>query len=689
VGDPAEMAAQVTGRSMVVIDEDAGPHGARTYVFWNPPIVRGTTWRSRRSANVEAHELMARLIASGAPTITFSKAKMTAELIHRYVAEELQRTAPQLARRVVPYRGGYLADERRDIERRLFSGELLGVSTTPALELGIDVGGLDAAILVGYPGTLASFFQQASRAGRRDRESLVVLVGLDTPANQYIMRHPEYVLGRPIERTVVDPDNPYVVIGHLRCATQELPLPDADTGAFGPYADLALRVLEDNRKVRHVGGAWRHAAKETPQHEVGLREYADATVVIQDADTGLVLGEVNEFDAQPILHPEAIYMHLGDTFRVLSLDTQERVAVVKREQTDYYTQPLGGTDVHHIDACLREKPFGTGRAFWGEVTAYFRNDAYEKIRFYTLDAIETHGLDLPHLALETMAFWIVPPEDLMVRLRRDGLDLHRGLRGIGYAVRMALPLHITCDTADFSHSIGSANSPWNAIFVYERYPHGLGFTEAAYERLHEILPAVLETIRACPCADGCPCCTGKPLRQFTTWNVERGEGGIPSKRAAIRILEGLLGDGAHLNEPDTSSLSDGLEASRTRLEISLRRRLERMREPKVFHAIEPNVPLGVPAPETPETLRQADVERRVARRSAFDKELRKRMAQKGAPQPAEEPPPAETREGDEARDARPTAPDAAEGGRPATPIKAGDELAARARRLRNAKPHDG
>lgn len=628
IGNPKELAERLTGREMTVIDRDGSPRGRRVYVLWNPPVVRHATWRSRRSANVEAHELMAQLVRRGAATITFSKAKMTAEMIHRYVCEALERTAPDLKDRVTSYRGGYLPEERREIERRLFAGELLGVSSTSALELGIDVGALDACVIVGYPGKLASFFQQSGRAGRREREALVLLIGLDTTVNQYVMSHPEYVFTRPIEQAVVDANNPFVVTGHLRCAAHEMPLQPTETAHFGPHADLVLKILQENHKVRYVNGQWYHAASETPQHEVSLRSYVEKNVTIHDADTGEVLGEVSKLDAPPILHPEAVYMHRGDTYRVLSLDLERGLAIVKREDVDYYTQPLGGTDVHHIDACLREKPFGTGHAFWGEVTAYFRTMAYEKIRFYELDAISRHNVALPDSQLETMAVWMVPPEGLMHQVRQAGLDVHSGLRGVGYATRMLLPLFITCETLDFSHSIGSVNSPWNAIFIYERYPLGLGYTQRAYELLHQIMPAVRDQVRKCPCENGCPCCVGKPLRQYTTWNVERGEASIPSKAATLAILDGLLSDGTNLACADTHALSDSAQAQALHLEQALRRRLERMREARVFHPIQPQVPTSYPKPEGPQTLDAPDVARRVEQRKEPDEEVRKRLAKR-------------------------------------------------------------
>ncbi len=626
IRNPDELAERLTGRRMMLVDDDGSPRGKRTYVFWNPPRIRARTYRGRRSANVEAHELMALLIQRGVPTITFSKAKMTAEMIYRYVCENLGETSPHLVGRVTPYRGGYLPQERREIERRLFAGELMGVSTTRALELGIDVGALDASLIVGYPGTLASFLQQSGRAGRQDRDALVILIGLDTAINQYVMSNPDYLFGRPIERAVLDEDNPFVILGQLRCAAHELPLADGEVRLFGPHAGLCLAVLEENGKITHLGDRWYHAANETPQHEVSLRNRSDANVLIEDVDTGQVLGEVDKFDSQPILHPGAIYLHQGDTYQVLELDLDRNIARVQRVEVDYYTQPIGGTDVHHVDHCLREKPLGTGMAYWGEVTAYFRTYMYERVHFYSLDAVSQHGVQLPTFVLETMALWIVPPEDLMEQVRLAGLDAHSGLRGIGYATRMLLPAFMTCDTLDFSHSVGSANSPWNAVFIYERYPLGLGFTEKAYDLLHEILPAVLDNVANCPCDIGCPCCVGKPLRQYATWNVERGEASIPSKPATLMILRGLTGDGCLLAGPDNASLVETAEDARLRLERALRRRLERMREPQVYHPIEPEVPTEYPEREEEETLGEADVARRAERRRRFDRELRRRAA---------------------------------------------------------------
>jgi len=627
IANPRELATALTGHEFELITGDGSEKGRRIYVFWNPPKRRNTNWRSRRSSNVEAHELMSELVRRGISTITFAKSRMTAEMIHRYVTERLAAVAPNLAGKVSPYRGGYLPADRREIERKLFSGELLGVATTNALELGIDVGSLEACIVVGYPGTLASFMQQSGRAGRTDRDALVILIGMDTTVNQYIMTHPEYLFDRPIEQAVIEPDNPFVTLGHLRCAAHELPLTPDEAARFGPDCELVLDVLTENHKTSHISGKWYHSADETPQHEVPLRGCMDANVLLTDADTGEVFGEIDRYDAEPIVHPGAVYMHRGETYLVQDLDLDRNVATLRRRDVDYYTDPLGGTDIHHVDRILRRKPFGTGRAVWGEVTAYFNTYAYEKVRFYELDAVSRHGLDLPTLVLETTAVWLVPGEDLLARVLAAGLE-HSGLPGIGYATRMLLPLLMTCDTLDFSHSIGSVNSPWQSIFIYERYPHGLGFTEKAYENLHILMPMVLNHIVNCPCDDGCPCCVGKPLRQYNDWYVDRHEAWVPSKASSIMILEGLLGDRAGLDNPDDGPLSDDDAGRRLRLKRDLRRRLERMREPQVFHPIHPQATSGYPQREDDAQLDEPDPAVRRTRGKNFQKELRRRLAKK-------------------------------------------------------------
>lgn len=683
VANPAELMEALTGRPAQLIDQSGAPSGPRSFVLWNPPIIRSTRRKARRGALIEAADIMARLITAGAPTITFSKAKISAELIARYCNEELGDAASGGSGSVEAYRAGYLLPERRAIEQRLLDGSIAGISSTPALEEGIRTGSPAASVLVGYPGTLTAFLQQAGRAGRAEGEGLCVLVGLETPANQYIMRHPEYLFGRPLETAGVDPHNPFVVMGHLRCAAHEMPVEQGEMGLFGPHAVTAMEVLEAQGKVRRIGQSWYHATSETPQHEFGLRSMDGADVPIQDRDTGQVIGHLNEYDAQPLIHEGAVYMQHGDTYLVDHLDLGRKTCTVHREEVDYYTQPSGGTDVNHIDHVLRRKAMGSGECVWGEVTAHFDTTHYSRIPFRSLDAVSTHAVFTPTMWLETMAVWFVAPEPLLAEVRRAGLDVMQGLRGIGYATRMLLPLFVRCDTADLSHTVGCSNSPWQAVFIYERLPRGLGYSQAAYERIHEVLPAVYEAVRKCDCRSGCPLCVGKPLRRFTTWNVERGEGSVPDKRASLAILKGLLADHVAAPQIDTERMTENRESVRLSLERELKRRLERQREPKLPHAVEFGDQLERPEPPSPGALTSPDASARARTRAGFDRELVRRLRRSGAAEPHAELPGTRLETPTERVETPPQTPDPT----PARPaLIAGDGLASLARLRARRKP---
>ncbi|MBI5834843.1 MAG: DEAD/DEAH box helicase [Armatimonadetes bacterium] len=626
IGNPAELARRLLGRDLLLIDDDASPCGRRVFVLWNPPRVRHTPNRSRRSANWEATQLAAELIRWGVPTVCFSKAKMTAELIARYIREELTKTDAGLAERVAAYRGGYLAEERREVERRLFSGELMGVSTTRALELGIDVGELEACIIVGYPGTLASFFQQAGRAGRRQDDALVVLVGVDTLINQWILRHPDYLFGRPVEEVTLEPDNPFIALDHVACAAHELPIAADEEDLCGPSTALALDILAENGKLSRGPAGWFYSGLEIPQHEVSLRGYCDDNVVIQDADTGAVLGEVNRLDAPPILHQGAYYFHQGDCYLSLSLDLdKEYRALVRRIEPECYTQPMGGTDVKHIDAVCLRRPLGRGHACWGEVTSNFVLFAYEKVPFHELDAISVHPVEVPEYLLDTVSFWLVPDDEIIAQARQAGIEVRNGLRGIGYATRLMLPLFCVCETLELSHSVGCVNSPPQAVFIYERVPLGMGATRRAFDRLETIMPAVLAHLHACDCEDGCPLCVGKPLRQYTTWNIERGEASVPSKSAAIWLLEAMLAEVG--GEPTQNWVAELPDEAEQRLARNLRRHLERRREPRrIQHEPTPRAEVAPPPVEPAAKLDMPDAARRREHRDELAKEtLRERV----------------------------------------------------------------
>jgi len=712
VGNPRQMAERVVGRPLHHVADDASAMGSRTYVFWNPPRVRRRRWRGRRSANVEAHELMVKLIRRRAPTICFAKSRTAAEMMYRYVREGLEQEAPALADRVVPYRGGYSPKQRREMERRLREGELLGVSATRALELGIDVGALDACIVIGYPGWLHTLFQQWGRAGRASRDCLCILVGTDTPINQYVMAHPEFIFQRPIEHGVVDRDNPFVVLGHVRAATAELPVRAGEAARFGYAGELALDVLEEKRKVRRIADRWYHASPEQPAHEVRLRGYGDESTVVQDAHSEQVLDRIDKFRALRIFYPGAIYLRGGDTYELVDHDFDRNIVRVRRTNVDYYTDPLSGTAVDHIDVGLDQRPCGTGTAHLGEVFAVLSTFCYERVRFYSVERIDQQPAEVPNVAYEAMSFWLTAPEQLAREVGAIGLDPYDGMRGILYCVSRILPLFLTSDANDFDWSLGCRNASPETMFWYEFYLKGIGHSEQCYERLEEILGVALEQLLTCDCADGCPNCTSRPITPYHVRNVELGEGTMHSRRAAAVVLNSLLtgqsveASVARLDEPRPRGqrfLPYVVAEPRLRkphqMPLDLRtrrlmlRKLERERLPRlpVDHPIEPIPPQGIPGHQPPEPDAVADASARSGQptiRRTGDPTARKLMRQlkakprkhrPPAPEPAPEPAPAEQ---------APAPPPPAPAEAPPAPIKAGDRLAALARKRKRRKPRN-
>ena len=689
LGNPVEMAERVTGRKLCHVSDDASVAGSRTYVLWNPPRIKKRTWRGRRSANVEAHELMIRLIKDRITTICFSKARNTAEMVYRYVRDGLRRDAPVLADRVVPYRGGYSPDERREMERRLRDGELLGVSATRALELGIDVGCLDAVIVIGYPGTLNAFYQQTGRAGRSGRDCLCILIGIDTPINQYVMQHPEFIFGRPVERAVVDQDNPFVVLGQLRCATAELPLPEHDADRFGYASGLALDVLEEVQKVKNVDNQWYYASGEEPAHDVRLRGYGDESTVVMDVADMRVIDRLDKFRALQIFYTGCIYFHRGDTYAMVEHDTDRNVVFVRKVDVPYYTDPVTGTQVDHIDAIIEQRPLGSGTASLGEVFAILSTPIYEKVRFYTLDRMSQHPTNLPSVAYEAMSFWLTPPEALVHQVARAGLNAELAMKGILYCVSRILPLFLTSDSNDFDWTLGCRNSQWHTMFWFEFYLHGIGHAEQCFERLEEVLDVALEHLLTCDCEDGCPNCTSRLITPYHVRNIELGEGLVASRRGAIVLLNSLL---KRQSVEDSIKLADSprnrrgmkylptvTEARRkkqpNRLPLDKRtralmlRKIERDRSPKVpvDHKIDPNPGVGMPLPEAAETLPKTDVEKRSGKAALHrgggqsgSRQLRRRLDMVGK------------EDGEQAVPEKPVKP----------AIEAGDDIARRVRRMK-------
>ena len=444
IANPLDLAARLTGRRMDLVDDDGSPRGRKYFVLWNPPFV-GDDNVSRRSANVEAVELLAELVKRRTQTIVFAKSRVAAELIYKYARRRLEGEG-DLASRIRPYRGGYLPSERRQIEQELFSGRLLAVSATNALELGIDVGGMDAAILVGFPGTICSTWQQAGRAGRRAGLSAAVLVASALPLSQYLVTHPRYFFGQPVEQALLDPDNLAVLANHLACAAFELPFEREEP--FGNFSDAqaVLDALAEEGLLHSSNGRYTWIGEGYPASGVSLRASTSDNVVIQDvADeytptSPQVIGQMDRPSAPMLIHEGAIYLHGGATYVVESLDWEKGLACVRAAQVDYYTSASATTDVRNLQVLRSDAPHssfthipevvdeervneekqGVHRAY-GELLVTTRATGYRKIKRYTHEVLAWEPIDLPEQQLRTFGYWLALSEELTARLQEIGV----------------------------------------------------------------------------------------------------------------------------------------------------------------------------------------------------------------------------------------------------------------------------
>ncbi len=538
IGNPGELAERLIGEDVHVVDRDGSPTGPRTFVFWNPPY-RDETRMERRSSNLEGQRWLSELVKRGIPTIVFTRTRVAAELIYRYATETLSKEGRALPTRISPYRGGYLPRERREIERKLFSGELLGVVSTNALELGIDVGSLDAAVLVGFPQTVASTLQRAGRAGRGAQESLVVIAAYNEPADQYLVRRPSNILDRSPEHAVVDTENPYILASQLSCAASELPLGEADERYFGKSLVAIADALEEEELLKRLRENWYWSGDDFPAARVNLRNISDDTFTIMDITRkNEVIGNVDATSAPELLYPEAIYLHEGRTFFVRELDLEQKVAFVEPRDVDYYTQAL-------VDDWIRVEREAARRTIAGETVCFgdlevkWATTAFKKIQFYHLDAIGFHTLDLPYQELATTGFWYVPTPEIGAHLRKENLSVREGLAGLVNVLAHILPMYVMCDRRDIGTTLEASNTGLNTLFVYDRYPGGLGFAEKGFERLDDVLAAALDLISACGCRTGCPSCVGVPPVDLAYHYDPDAttKPAIPGKKATRRLLE--------------------------------------------------------------------------------------------------------------------------------------------------------
>ena len=539
VADPAASASRLIGLDTVAVTEDGSPSGQRTIALWEPPLLDELTGENgapvRRSAGAEAARLLADLVVESARTLVFVRSRRGAELTALGAQRMLSSAAAaELSPRIAAYRAGYLPEERRALETALDSGELLGVASTNALELGVDIAGLDAVVLAGYPGTRASFWQQAGRAGRAGSGALVVFVARDDPLDTYLVHHGAALLGAAVEATVLDPTNPYVLGPQLACAAAELPVTEACVEALGGEAARAVLadLVADGTLRRRPGGWFWSAARRRPHSEVDIRGCGGHQVAVVEADTGRLLGTVEAGSACTAVHPGAVYLHRGESFVVDTLDLETGVALVHPEEPDWHTSARSSTDIGVVSV-LSARRWGGVSVALGEVEVTTQVVGYLR-RLPSGAVLDAVPLELPPSTLRTRAVWFTVAESV---LEATGLapGLWPGaLHAAEHAAIGLLPLVATCDRWDIG-GVSTAHHPDTGeptVFVHDGHPGGAGFADRAHAALRPWLRATRDAIAACECPAGCPSCVQSP---------KCGNGNDPlDKAGAITVLDAVL-----------------------------------------------------------------------------------------------------------------------------------------------------
>ena len=534
IANPGEHAARLAGLPFVVVDSDGSPHGGKDFVFWNPPIIDEA--RSvRRSANSEATVLFTELVSRNVRTLTFARTRRLTELIYIYSQQRLAETGQARAERIKPYRAGYLPQERRQIEQELFSGQLLGVVATNALELGIDIGDLEATVLSGYPGSIASTWQQAGRSGRSQEGSLSFLVALNSPLDQYLMRHPESFFQKNFENALVNPGNPYILKAHLLCAAWECPLDSDDEETFGLPLAPEIKALEEQGILKERNRRWYLSpAISYPAQAVNIRATTGQNYVLVDTSTGALLETVEASVAFFQIHPGAIYLHQGDSYLVTELDRASHTACAVPTKVNYYTQTKEMEDLR-IVKLSRDKKMGPVQVCLGEVEVTNHVVGFKKLAQFTEEVVGEEPLDLPPQCFPTVALWFDLPPGAVVRLEESGMDFAGGLHAVEHAAIGILPLFALCDRNDIG-GVSTTLHPDTGraqVFIYDAYPGGIGIAEKGFDMIGELWQATLEAIKECPCQEGCPSCIQSP---------KCGNNNQPLDKEAARVLlEGLLG----------------------------------------------------------------------------------------------------------------------------------------------------
>ncbi len=554
IANPQELTEKLIDAPASLIDINGAPRGDKYFLFYNPPVVNRELG-IRRSYIHEARHLALSFLKRGLQTIVFATSRLNTEVLVTYLKDALEKevTARDLIR---GYRGGYLPQKRREIERGLREGSVLGVVSTNALELGIDIGNLDVAILAGYPGTIASTWQQAGRSGRRTGSSVAILVANSSPINQFVVNHPDYFFSGSPEHGLVNPDNLSILLDHVKCAAFELPFQQGETFGEENLQEI-LGFLEEPQLVHHSGDRWHWTSESYPADEVSLRSASsDNFVVVDETTKPRVIAEVDFTSAFSTLHDKAIYIVEGQQYYVEHLDYAERRATVRQCDTDYFTDAITYTKVNILDR-FDSNAVGASVRSHGEVHVVSQVVGFKKIKFYTLENVGSGELSMPEQEMHTTAYWLTVRREVLAALEANSEEKRDGVIGLANTLKTVAMLFLMCDRSDIGVAIGDNSQGFASvekgfkrpagatphpeataemgpayepnIFLYDNYPGGIGFSEPLF-RLHaKLLQEGKRLIESCPCQDGCPSCVG-PV----------GEVGVKGKEVALAILERIV-----------------------------------------------------------------------------------------------------------------------------------------------------
>jgi DEAD/DEAH box helicase domain-containing protein len=552
IANPVEVAEKMIEERVALIEENGAPRGEKFFIFYTPPVINKFLG-IRRSYINESRRVASVFLKNNLQTIVFAQSRLNTEVLLTYLKEDIETTIKDEGL-IRGYRGGYLPLKRREIEKGLREGHILGVVSTNALELGIDIGSLDVAVLAGYPGTIASTWQRAGRAGRKTGKSAAVLVASSSPIDQFIVNHPEYFFTRSPERALINPDNLSILVSHVECAAFELPFADGEKFGKLDIPDI-LKFLEEEKLLHHSQDKWYWTSDAYPADGVSLRSISsDNFVVVDTTGEARAIAEVDFTSALSTLHEKAIYICEGEQYFVEKLDFEQRKAYVKQTDVDYFTDAIDYTKIKILDV-FDKKKIERCQLSHGEVHVATQVVGFKKIKFFSMENVGAGNLSLPQNEMHTTAYWVTIPASLIQSLPFDSDEKINGLFGLAYLLHHVSPLFMMCDIHDVGVSIGDnltgetippRNIPLRIatfdenpsflepdfepnIFIYDNYPGGIGLSPALFDLEKRLLQHGLQTITRCPCQEGCPSCVG-PAR----------ETGKQAKQVAQEILRGLL-----------------------------------------------------------------------------------------------------------------------------------------------------